>query len=210
MEVRTPGFGAPGTVGIIAFILVFWGHHIAGLAGLEVLLIFSLGLILLGIELFVTPGFGFMGTAGLICILGSMLFMLSERMPVVDKFFRLEDLTQPVLILISSMTGAIILSTVALAFLPNTRAFRHLVLSDATSSQEGFVSTEEKPEKMVGQVGIAVSELRPAGIARFGNERLDVVTQGGFIESGRRVQIVKVAGRQVIVKEVQSERDSHP
>lgn len=202
MEVKTPGFGVPGTVGILAFILVFWGHHIAGLAGFEVLLIFILGLILLGIELFVTPGFGFLGTLGLACIFGSMLFMLSERMPVVDKYFRLEDLAQPLLVLISSIAGAFILSGILLAFLPTTRAFDHLVLADSTSKEEGFVGTEEKPAGMVGQEGVTISDLRPAGIAQFGKDRLDVVTQGGFIDAGRRVAIVRVAGRQVIVKEV--------
>lgn len=202
MEVRTPGFGIPGTVGILAFILVFWGHHIAGLAGFEVLLVFILGLVLLGIELFVTPGFGFLGTLGLACIFGSMLFMLSERMPVVDKYFRLEDLAQPLLVLISSIAGAFILSGILLAFLPTTRAFDHLVLADSTSKEEGFVGTEEKPAGMVGQEGVALSELRPSGIAQFGKDRLDVVTQGGFIDAGRRVAIVRVAGRQVIVKEV--------
>jgi len=202
LEVRTPGFGVPGTVGIIAFILVFWGHHLAGLAGLEVLLIFILGLALLGIELFVTPGFGMPGAIGILCILGSMLFMLAERMPVIDDFFKPVDLVQPLIVLGASIAGAFVLSTIVLALLPSTRAFRHLVLSDATSRAEGFVGTEEKPVRMVGQEGVALSDLRPAGIARFGKERLDVVTQGGYIEAGRPVRIVQVTGRQVLVKEI--------
>jgi len=204
LEVRTPGFGVPGTIGIIAFMLVFWGHNLAGLAGLEVLLVFILGLVLLSVELFVTPGFGFMGAAGIACVLGSMLFMLSERMPVVDDYFQLQDLFQPLIVLGSSILGAVVLSGVVLAFLPTTRAFHHLVLSDSTSREKGFVSTEDKPVQMVGQEGVTVSELRPAGIAQFGRERLDVVTEGNFIEVGRRVKIVRVAGRQVIVKEVKS------
>ncbi len=202
LEVRTPGFGFPGTIGIIAFVLVFWGHHLAGLAGMEVLLVAILGLVLLGIELFVTPGFGVMGAVGILCLLGSMLFMLSERMPVIDEFFDPADLVKPLIVLGTSIAGALVLSTVLLAFLPATSAFRHLVLADSTSKEEGFVGTEEKPTRMIGQEGVAVSDLRPAGIALFGRERLDVVTQGGYIEAGRPVRVVQVTGRQVLVKEI--------
>lgn len=203
VEVRTPGFGIPGFLGITAFALVFWGHHIAGLAGMEVLLLFLVGLLLLGFELFVTPGFGLAGTAGILCILASFIFMLSERLPTSD-FFSLDDLVRPLTILGSSVVGAGVLSMVALAFLPSTRMFRNIMLEASTSREQGFVGTEEKPVQMVGQVGVTISELRPAGIARFGTDRLDVVTDGRFIEAGRPVKIVKVAGRQVIVKEVQS------
>jgi membrane-bound serine protease (ClpP class) len=202
LEVRTPGFGIPGMVGVTAFILAFWGHHIAGLAGLEVMLFFLLGVILLGVELFITPGFGFMGASGLVLIMASMLFMLSERMPVMDRYFTLNDLVRPMLILGSSIAGAAVLSTALLAFLPTTSMFQHLVLSDTTSREEGFSSTEKIGPELMGREGVTTSELRPAGIARFGNKRLDVVTDGSYIERGRPVKIVKVVGRRTVVKEI--------
>ncbi|MDX1411041.1 MAG: hypothetical protein R3351_02710, partial [Nitrospirales bacterium] len=58
MELRVPGFGLPGTVGLVSLALFFWGHGLVRLAGLEELLLVALGLILVGVEIFFVPGFG--------------------------------------------------------------------------------------------------------------------------------------------------------
>ena len=79
IEIRTPGFGVPGTVGIASLGLFFWGHYLARLAGWEVLLLLGIGLALLGVELFVLPGFGVTGFLGIGAILGGLTFTLVGR-----------------------------------------------------------------------------------------------------------------------------------
>jgi membrane-bound serine protease (ClpP class) len=201
VEIRTPGFGVPGSLGVLAFLLLFWGHNIAGLAGMELLLIFVLGVALLSVELFITPGFGIPGSLGLLCILGSVFVMLAERMPT-SPSFQVDDLLRPLAIMTFSTFGAIVTASLILVFLPKTNMLKGLFLAESTSREAGFSATEDKPQSMIGREGITVSELRPAGIADFDKERLDVVTEGDYIEAGRRVKIVRVAGRQVVVKAI--------
>src|SRR5690606_9950578 len=73
-EISSPGWGVPGTGGLIALGLFFGARLIAGLAGLELLLLFLLGLILIALELFIIPGFGVAGVAGVAALLASIFF----------------------------------------------------------------------------------------------------------------------------------------
>ena len=68
VEIRTPGFALPGAVGLLSLALFFWGHWIVQLAGWEELLLVATGVILLGLELFVIPGFGVAGVGGIIAL----------------------------------------------------------------------------------------------------------------------------------------------
>ncbi|MCF7818147.1 MAG: ATP-dependent Clp protease proteolytic subunit, partial [Kiritimatiellales bacterium] len=81
LELKTPGFGIFGITGITCLLLFFFGHHIAGLAGMEDILLFVVGLTLLAVEIFITPGFGFMGISGLLLIFLSLMDAMVEHMP---------------------------------------------------------------------------------------------------------------------------------
>lgn len=54
---------------------------------------------------------------------------------------------------------------------------------------------------LIGASGISVTPLRPAGTAAIGGERIDVVTEGGFIDAQTAISVVKVEGGRVVVKE---------
>ena len=81
LEFKTPGFGLFGLLGGICLILFFFGHHIAGLSGMEDVLFFIIGITLIGIEIFITPGLGFLGVGGLLLMLASLINAMSERLP---------------------------------------------------------------------------------------------------------------------------------
>src|SRR5512145_1360253 len=72
VELRTPGFGVPGAVGLASLGLFFWGHWLVRLAGWEEILLVALGLVLLALEIFVIPGFGIAGVVGIIALLGGL------------------------------------------------------------------------------------------------------------------------------------------
>ena len=72
VEIRTPGFGVPGPLGAASLALFFWGHWLVRLAGWEELLLVGVGLLLLAIEVFVTPGFGLTGVLGLAALIGGL------------------------------------------------------------------------------------------------------------------------------------------
>ncbi len=201
IELYQPGFGLPGIVGLSCLVLFFAGHLVVHMAGWEEILLFVAGVILLFIEIFVTPGFGVVGILGVLLILGSLVLSLSG-MPI-GVSFDTGLLTAAVSRVLISLAASIALFFAALAVLPRTRIRNRLVLAAAIdSTAAGGVEGEAIAEVLAsGAAGVAESFLRPAGIARFGERRIDVVSEGDFIEQGAKVVIVRTAGNRVVVRE---------
>jgi membrane-bound serine protease (ClpP class) len=200
IELYQPGFGLPGIAGLTCLIIFFMGHLVVNLAGWEEVLLFALGVGLLAVEIFVTPGFGVVGATGIMAIIGSLVLALTA-LPV-DVSFQTGVLTSSILRVLLSMAIVLILFFTAFAILPRTKMRNVLILDAAikgTSSggREGAAISEVIAS---GESGVAESFLRPAGIARFGSRRIDVMSEGDFIDRGEKVIIVRVEGNRVIVR----------
>jgi membrane-bound serine protease (ClpP class) len=200
IELYQPGFGLPGILGIACLVVFFAGHLVVHLAGWEEVVIFVIGVVLLAVEIFATPGFGVVGVLGVIAVLVSLVFSLSS-LPI-SVSFDTGVLTASILRVLLSIVVTVVLFAIALAVLPKTRMRKKLVLETAIDDKasggiEGQ-AIEEVLEQGLG--GVAESFLRPAGIARFGSRRIDVQTEGDFIERGERVVIVRTEGNRVIVR----------
>ncbi len=197
LEFKTPGFGVFGIAGIICLLLFFFGHHIAGLAGMEDVLIFILGVTLLAVEIFITPGFGVMGISGLLLIFVSFISAMSERMPgkwrPID--FSPETLSLPLLKVTFSFLGALLLVLIAGKFLPQTRIFQSLTL-------DSVLPDADNREDLMGMEGLAHSDLRPGGTAYFGDRKIDVVTFGDYIRRETPIRIVEVHGNRIVVEDI--------
>ncbi|MEI6892857.1 MAG: NfeD family protein [Pontiella sp.] len=197
LEFKTPGFGVFGIAGITCLLLFFFGHHIAGLSGLEDVLLFTLGIILLAIEVFITPGFGVMGISGMLLIFVSFVGAMSERLPghwrPVD--FSPDTFSMPIFKVILSFAGAIILVVIAGKFLPKTRAFQHLTLDEV-------VPDAAEDLTLLGQEGLSHSDLRPGGAAYFYGRKLDVVTLGDYIPRQTKIRIIEVHGNRIVVEDI--------
>ncbi len=184
-EITTPGWGVPGTLGLVALALYFGGHVIAGFAGWEVLALFALGMVLLGIELFV-PGFGVFGVGGLAALVASIV--LASGSP--ERAVR-------------SLSLALLASVVAVLVLMRLGRFRgwwrRLVLAEAVTGAGGYVAARHL-EDLLGQRGTALTTLRPAGTVEIGGRRVDVVTEGEFIPAGSPVEVVGVETTRVVVR----------
>ena len=186
IELFSPGFGIPGFIGITSLSLYFFGHTIAGLAGYEVLLLFIIGLIFIILEFFV-PG-GIIGSIGLIAVIGS-LFMAADNNTLIA-----------VSLLIAVMVSLTVSILLVKVFNKNMKFFKKMVLRDATTTEEGYVSNVNRVE-LLGKIGTALTPLRPAGIAYIDDERVDVVTEGSFIDQDSDVIVVKVEGSRIVVRE---------
>jgi len=55
---------------------------------------------------------------------------------------------------------------------------------------------------LLGAIGVAATPLRPAGKVKFGDEYIDVVAEGAYVDPGTRVQVVEIEGNRIVVKEV--------
>ena len=100
-----------------------------------------------------------------------------------------------------SMIGAFVLSFVVLRSLPRFAAFNRLVLSDEIKASEGYTSSSrDADDELMGKEGVTMSFLRPSGIAMFEGQRLNVITDGEFIEAQRPIKIVEARGSRVVVR----------
>ncbi|SEO32003.1 membrane-bound serine protease (ClpP class) [Amphibacillus marinus] len=192
VELYSPGFGVAGSIGAVSLLAFFYGHAIAGLAGYEVLVLIIVGIALIVAEFFV-PG-GILGAIGAISIVAS-LFMASTS---------IRQMSISILIaLVVSIAAAIFLyKRIGL----EKGIFKYIILNDAETPDRGYVSAVNRHE-LLDQEGVTVTPLRPSGTAVFNHERLDVVSEGGFISSGQSIKVVKVAGSRIVVRAVEKEEE---
>lgn len=197
-EVRTPGWGIGGTLALIALTLFFGSHYLVNLAQWTEIVLFFVGVGLLILEAFVIPGFGIAGISGIIFILASFVLSLIGHIGSVDT----AEILNAISLVGVSFILAFILVLPIMKLLPKTRTFQKLVLNTAEKTKEGFRSTPQHYEQFIGQVGVSLSPLRPAGIAQFDDNRLDVVAEGEFIERNSPIKVIKVEGYKIIVRQV--------
>lgn len=190
VEVLTPGFGIPGTLGLLFLALFFGAHVVAGLAGWWAFLLVLLGLLLLVIEVFI-PGFGIAGLLGLAAIIAAV-FIVSP------------NAGQAVTILAAALlivgASVILLSRLAAE---NRGLWRHLALGDSLTGERGYTA-HSYPADLLGQTGVTVTQLRPAGTIHINGQPWDVVSEGSFIDQGVTVIVVEVSGNRIVVR-----RQSH-
>ena len=194
VELRTPGFGVPGAIGIASLGLFFWGHWLVRLAGWEEMLLVALGIVLLALELFVIPGFGITGILGILGLLGGLaLSLVGAGATPSLVLFALGRVSLSLLI-------AIGVSLALLRFLPRLSYGRRLVLDTGLAALAGYASAPETDLKWIGKRGTALTPLRPAGIADLERERVDVVSQGEYIEADAPIEVVRVDGNRIVVR----------
>jgi membrane-bound serine protease (ClpP class) len=205
IEIKTPGFGLPGILGTAALILFFFGHHIAGLAGIEDIVLFIIGFTLLFIEVFVTPGFGVLGMSGIALILISLLNAMTWKVPGNFLPSLGESTLQHALSSLAlGMVGTVAVGFLAGKYLPKSKLFRPMVLGQQTTRAEGFTAAHDQSE-LLGKEGVAEMNLRPAGRAMFGEDRVNVITRGEFIEKGAAVRVIETSGSRIVVEKISAE-----
>ena len=189
IEIFTPGFGIPGGVGIVALLLFFAGSFAASPPGIVDVALIVGGVILVALELFVIPGFGVAGVLGFATLAWG-----------VARIFQGNTFT---MLGYTTLIGAALLG-LALWLLPNSRLMRPLTLSARLSSspKEETLLTPQSPHDLLGQSGTALTDLRPAGTVKIDKLRVDVVTEGGYIARGSNVEVVRVEGTRVTVRDL--------
>ena len=177
IELYTPGLGLPGALGMLCLCLFFGGHLLVNLAGLEELILFAVGLGLLALEVFVIPGFGIAGVLGIVCMMAALVLTL-VGLPL-GVAFQTGAWVEPLMRVTAALVVTVVLMLLSLARAARERAARGLVLSSSTREERGLRGAR-RPTRLLGQVGVSESDLRPLGVARFGSERVDVVSEGGL------------------------------
>jgi membrane-bound serine protease (ClpP class) len=193
VELKTGGFGVAGLVGITSLALFFGSSYLIGLAGWEEVLLLAGGLIALAVEVFLLPGFGLAGA------LGIGLFGAAIVLAMTGSAATLSDFTQALAVLGASAVITIAVIYAWVRHLPNSNRLTGLLLRDGLPAGGGFTSAPLR-EDLVGRDGVATTDLRPAGTALVGEERVDVVTEGEFIAQGSPLRVLRSEGYRLVVR----------
>jgi len=203
VELRTPGFGLAGAVGIGSLALFFYGHWLVQLAGWEELLLVGAGLVLLAIEIFIVPGFGVVGALGILALLGGLTLSL------IGAGATTEVMIFAVSRIVMSLLVALLAGLLMLRLFPRLPFANRLVLDTDLGSGPSHGSAPESDQRWLGKRGRAASVLRPAGIADFEHERVDVVADGVMIEAGETIEVIRVDGNRIVVRRAASTNEEN-
>jgi membrane-bound ClpP family serine protease len=187
LELFSSKFGVAGFIGVLALIVFFYGHFQAGLAGYGTLLLFVAGLLLIFLEFFL-PG-AISGTLGVAALIFS-LFLAGEN-----------GIQMGVSILIAIFCSVLVFFIMIKIFNKKLVLFNKMVLSESAKKEDGYVSNVNRTD-LLGKEGIALTILRPSGTVIINNERVDVVSEGGFIDQNAVVKVIKVEGARIVVREL--------
>ncbi len=217
----TEGLGLPAAAGAALLALFFWGHLLAGLTGWEDIALVLLGLVLIAVEVLILPGFGIAGILGLLALFsGFVLAMLSRTI-------RTPEQTEQALKAAGfAFLGVVVGIALLLVFLPHSRLFGKLVLDahvggesstrqhraprrgrwfrprtmPATGPTAPAPPAAPPPQSLTGVEGIAVSDLRPSGVAEVNGRRIDVITEGVFLPAGTPIVVIRDEGYRRVVR----------
>ena len=206
MEVSAPGFGVPGMIGIACLALVFLNQYLVGLADYTELLLLILGIILLGIEIFVIPGFGIAGISGLVLIaIGAILAFQDFVIPDPTLPWQGELLVENIVYVLGAFFMAIIVAFFVLRYLmPKLSVVVEGPYLNATL-EDSHADSSETLRAKVGDIGVTMTLLRPSGKIKIKDDVFDGITQGEFMEKGTPVEITQIQGNRVIVSKIQKD-----
>ncbi len=209
IEFHTPGVVVPGITALIALAIFLAAPYAAGMAGMWTVLLVVLGLVLIALELFVIPGFGLPGIAGALLLIAGLIgsFVPSEPGATPFSWPHLPGTWTALTTGLKVFTLSILVSLVGMVllaqYLPRTRLAGGIVA--ANPAADAVVPAEAYPTVALGDLGVVTGDLRPGGQARFGHEVVDVQSQGEYVAAGRRVQVIRREGMNVIVRPLPDE-----
>lgn len=200
-ELNTPGLGIPGGIALVCFLLFFWLNLFQGtIEWLEVLLI-GAGVLCLAAEIFLLPGFGVFGFLGLL-LLAAGLVLASQTFVLPTNQYQWEKSVQGFGQL---AFGLLVLMGLAFAFrkqLSNLPMVRWFALQPPLNDR--FVvamhELQEERRSLVGRYGSTLTRCNPYGKATFGDEVVDVVSQGDWLDEDSPIEVVSVQNNQILVK----------
>lgn len=199
MEMHTPGLGFAAAVAAVATVLYFLPMFVGGNMPAWVLLCFIAGVVLIALEIFVVPGFGITGTAGIIAIVAALLGGMLSNDAVTG--FDFASLCRSLVI----VGIGCLLAVGAVVYLTSSHGpkllRKHTELMTELTVADGFVGVDMSPARYVGQMATTVTDMRPAGKIEIGSTVFDAVSTGPFIAAHKQVKVTKYENAQLYVSE---------
>lgn len=194
VEIRTPGIGLPLLTAIVGALLYFAPGYLGHLVESWEILLFVAGLVLIGIEIFVIPGFGVCGITGIVAVVVSLAFAMVDNAELFhwDGTINLQPVIQPLGIVIISAAAAIFGSVWLVRKLYATRSFDHIALRKEMRAEEGYTGVVSGLDRLVGENVTVFTDMRPGGKIITSDGRIEEATLrfGGFASKGESLKVV--------------------
>ena len=205
VEMHTPGFGLAGAAALICLAVLFGSRYVTGLAQVWEIAVFAVGVVLVLLEVFVTPGHGVLGIlGGLMCLVGLVASMAGNppnKFPLPEPGLMMDMFLNGVFAVVLGFLGGCVLCVIAARYLPKMPMAGRLVLAKAPLGVAAAHSEQSAIERIrPGDRGVAESLCRPAGKARFGQEIIDVMSEGEYLRPGTPLVVVRSEGNRLVVR----------
>lgn len=199
-ELQSPGIGFALVVAILGAVLYFAPLYLEGVAQNWELILFIIGLGLLAVEIFVLPGFGIAGVAGIVAVILGLSFAaidndLLRHLPTGE--ITVGWILQPILVVIIATTAALIGGLLlSKHFLTDTTPLqRKVVLTAEMAPEQGYVSHPQVASELIGKTAEVAAVLRPSGRVIIDGIYYDAIAEEGqFIPRGKQVIITRFEG----------------
>jgi len=198
-ELQTPGVGFPIFAAGVALILYLVPYYLNGLAENWEIIALFVGLALIGVEIFVLPGFGVAGIAGISLTVISLILIMINNDAFDFKFVPANDLLYAVAATFGGMLGGIILLFAGGARLSSSKFFKRIALTETQEREQGF-TVKASNESLKGKQGVAHTVLRPGGKVMIDGQLYDAFTRGEFLEKGDIIEVLDDETTSVRVK----------
>ena len=194
-EIKSPGFGVPGGLGLLCLGLFFGAHLLVGLANFFELLVLMLGVILILIEIILIPGFGIFGLSGLGLIIYSLYSMLIGDYPTP------KDIEIAYRSLTISIVSGVVLSMIFFKLLIRSDFYKKLIPIQSQKSIDGYTILKIS-NTLIGKEGVSITDLRPSGKILINTKSYQAISEGNYIENSSDIVVVGIDENQFIVKKV--------
>jgi membrane-bound ClpP family serine protease len=202
-ELQAPGIGFGGLIAAMCFLLYFWSAFLGGTAGWLEVILFLAGIGCLVLEIFVLPGFGIFGLAGGLLVIVSLV-LASQTFVLPRNEYQLAQLRNSLLMLTGAGFGTAVAVALIRRYLPHTPMFNRMLLQPPTHEEISAIAEREalaQLDHLLGGRGVTTTPLMPGGKAQFGEQLVDVLADGEFVDRGRTVEVIQVRGNRVLVRD---------
>ncbi len=198
-ELQTPGVGFPLAAAGIALVFYLTPYYLNGLAANWEIAVLFIGIVLIALEVFVIPGFGVAGIAGISCVVMALIFVMID-----NDFFNFDyvpsgELGTAAVVVFAGMLGAMVLIFSLGYRFTESKMFSKVALMGEQRKSDGYTSSFYTIDLM-GKEGVVFSTLRPSGRVEIDGEIYDAYTRGEYVEKGEKITVISQEGTSLKVR----------
>lgn len=194
-ELRSPGIGFPLLVSVLAALLYFAPLYLEGLAANWEILLFIAGLILLGVEVFVIPGFGVAGISGLVLMFGALVLSAINNIVFDFSVSDPKQIESALTRVVFGLLGFIVFALLSAKLFADSPLFKKIGLEATLGETE--IRT---PGGLIGKEGHCTNDLKPSGYVEIEGKEWEAKSMDGYIDKGTRIRVVGKESWQLIVE----------